>query len=102
MTQAVVTSNQAINWNSKGDARIAQNVANLLNTYRYEVAYDRVLGRDPSLIDKPLNDVIPAIVAEIYDLIAEYEPRALVKEVTVTPTNSGEYITEVVIEIGGN
>ena len=30
-------------WNAKGHNRVLQNVANLIRTFQYEVAYDRLL-----------------------------------------------------------
>lgn len=94
-----IYSNEGINWNAKGNERIIQNVRNLLNTMRYEVAYDRVMGRDPSIIDKSYN-VKDKIIAETYELIEEYEPRAIVKDVDVLNDN-GEIIIKVVMDIEG-
>ena len=46
----------ALDWNAKGDKRILQNIRNLLTTWRYEVAYDRTKGLDPSILYLPKED----------------------------------------------
>lgn len=93
-----IKSNESINWNAKGTERILQNVRNLLNTFRYEVAYDRVMGRDPCNIDKNINEVKDTIVAETYELIEEYEPRVKVQDVEVTNEN-GDMVIKVVVDV---
>lgn len=91
-----IYSNQKINWNAKGNERILQNVVNLLNTYRYEIAYDRILGRDPNNIDKPLVQTRDNLVAETYELIQTYEPRAKIKNVEIIQGEDGPIIKAVV------
>lgn len=94
-----VSTKKPINWSAKGVERILQNIGNLLNTFRYEVAYDRVLGRDPAISDKPFEQAVPALIAETYELIEEYEPRVNLKDVTITKED-GEIQIEVVVGIG--
>ena len=72
-----------INWNVKGNERIVQNVNNILNTIKFELPYDRLFGRDPKNIDKPLNKTRNAYIEETYDLINTYEPRAVVESVDI-------------------
>lgn len=91
-----IYSNQKINWNAKGNERILQNVVNVLNTYRYEIAYDRILGRDPNNIDKPLVQTRDNLVAETYELIQTYEPRAKIKNVEIMQGEDGPIIKAVV------
>lgn len=93
---AIVYSNQKINWNAKGNERILQNVVNILNTYRYEIAYDRTFGRDPNTIDKPIVKTRDVLIAETYDLIQDYESRAVVKDVEVLQGKDGPVIKAVV------
>lgn len=100
MAEFTLYSNQYINWNAKGIDRVLQNISNLLNTFMYEVAYDRVMGRDPTNVDKPLDKMIPSIIAETYELIEEYEPRVIVKDVQVEELITGEYVIKVVVDIG--
>lgn len=99
MIYNISSNNSFINWNAKGDERILQNVRNILNTMRYEVAYDRVMGRDTKLLDKPMELVESSIIAETYELIEEYEPRAKVIDVTIEKFQNGESNIKVVLEI---
>lgn len=100
MSQYTIYSNQELNWNAKGQERILQNVINILNTYRYEVAFDRVFGRNTDNIDRPNNEVIQNLIAETYELIEQYEPRAKVVEVNIYMNEEGEPVTKVVLEVG--
>lgn len=91
--------NSNLNWNAKGDERILQNISNLLNTWRYEVAYDRTKGLDPAILDLPQADAIALYVSEIYRLIETYQPS--VKVVSVEYIGSTEQFNlqfKVVIE----
>jgi hypothetical protein len=87
-----------IDWAAKGIARRLQNISNSLNTMRYEVAYDRTLGRDPDNQDKPLDKYIAAVVAETYELVPEIDPGVKVIEVIPTYEND-ELSLEVVVEL---
>lgn len=88
------------NWSAKGPERILQNVFNLLNTWRYEVAYDRTLGMKTNILDKPQDVAVAAYTAEVYRLVSEYEPRARVKEVQFVGINDeGNMEFKVVLEI---
>jgi phage baseplate assembly protein W len=93
-----VSSNETlINWNANGTERILQNVNNILNTIKYEVPYDRLMGRDPNNIDTVLNKSKYSIMEETYNLINTYEPRATVKSVDIEGTESP--IIKVVVTI---
>ncbi|WP_343101885.1 hypothetical protein [Romboutsia sp. MSSM.1001216sp_RTP31141st1_G3_RTP31141_220114] len=95
-----INSNKSyINWNATDDERIIQNIINILNTVRYEVAYDRVMGRNPENLDRNFLDVQSLLISETYDLIEEYEPRAKIKNVLVKQLPSGEIDIEVVVDI---
>lgn len=89
-----------LNWNAKADERILQNVINLINTWKYEVAYNRLKGIETDTIDKP-HDVTAALyVAEVYRVVGEYETRAEVKEVTFKGIDdSGNMQFRVVVDI---
>ncbi len=100
MQYVINTNNVNIDWNSTGAERKLQNIANLINTFRYEVAYDRTKGLNPEILDKPALDSIPLYTAEIYRIIETYEPG--VRLTRVTPTNIdayGQINFEVVVEI---
>lgn len=89
-----------LNWNAKGDERILQNVINLINTWKYEVAYNRNKGIETSIVDKT-HDVSAALyVAEVFRVVGEYEPRATVKEVKyVGVDDNGNMQFKVVVDI---
>lgn len=96
----IISTDDSINWVAKGTERILQNVRNLISTYRYELPYARTIGLSFDLVDMPLNKVIPKIVADIYDLISEWEPRAEVEDVTVDGMDaSGNLRLKVVVSI---
>ncbi|NFH90891.1 hypothetical protein FDA33_11890 [Clostridium botulinum] len=103
MTYEVYSNQSYINWNAKGDERILQNVSNILNTLKYELPYDRLMGRNPDNLDKPLNKIQNKLIEETYDLINTYETRANVKEVDIIyeKNDDGDNIPtiKVVIEI---
>lgn len=95
-----INSNKSyINWNATDNERIIQNIINILNTVRYEVAYDRVMGRNPENLDRNFLDVQSLLISETYDLIEEYEPRAKIKNVFVKQLPNGEIDIEVVVDI---
>ncbi|NFN19539.1 hypothetical protein FDB65_14800 [Clostridium botulinum] len=103
MTYEVYSNQSYINWNAKGDERILQNVSNILNTIKYELPYDRLMGRNPDNLDKPFNKIRNKLIEETYDLINTYETRVNVKEVDIIyeKNDDGDNIPtiKVVIEI---
>lgn len=78
----IIFGENNIDWNAKGNERKAQNVANLINTYRYEIAYDRTKGMDPEIIDKPLHQMVNKFSSEVYRLISVYQPNVTVTEIS--------------------
>lgn len=82
---------------SRGATRIAQNVRNLINTYRYEVAYHRTMGLPAEIIDAPTPEAMAELGVEVRALIARYEPRARVEDVVCTPGEDGEIQVEVIL-----
>lgn len=99
--QIIIESTQSIiNWSAKGVDRIVQNISNLLNTFKYEVAYDRTLGMTGNYIDKPKDVAIALAAAEIHELIAQREPRAKIIDVLYTGLDKNENMQfKVVIEV---
>lgn len=94
------SQNSNINWAAKGNERILQNVANLLSTYRYEVAYNRGLGLPVDLIDLPIQVQRARLTTAVIELISVYEPRATVKEVSIQGIDqNGNISCKVVVEI---
>ena len=93
-----VRSGGVIDWTAKGNDRIAQNVRNLINTYRYEIAYHRTMGVSGDLIDRPGNLLLQESRAEIAQMLAVYEPRADVKDVLCSVDAKGNAEIEVVLQ----
>lgn len=89
-----------LNWAAKGAERIIQNVYNLINTWKYEVAYHRTMGMSTAFLDKPYNTAAALYVSEVYKIVSAYEPRAEVKDVKISSIdNDGNIGFKVVIEI---
>lgn len=100
--QYVIDSENTVklNWEAKGTERIIQNVFILLNTWKYEVAYDRTMGMNTGFLDKPFNTAAALYISEVYRIISAYEPRTEVKDVKVSGIdNDGNIGFKVVIEI---
>lgn len=85
---------------AKGTDRIIQNIKNIVNTYKYEIAYLRGFGMSPDAIDKDVETMKSIIIEDLFDNIAAYEPRATLKSVNVKEiTDDGGIIAVVEIEI---
>ncbi|RII32857.1 hypothetical protein D2A34_21930 [Clostridium chromiireducens] len=101
MEYIIDTSNGVnLNWSAKGKDRIAQNVLNLISTFKYEVAYNREKGISPAILDKPVNIMQAAYIAEVYRVVQKDEPRAVVKSVSLLGVDEeGDAKFKVVIDI---
>lgn len=89
-----------IDWGADGVNAVVQNVFNLVNTMKYEVAYDRTMGIDQDFQDAPLPESIALVTAQIYAVVGQREPRATVQEVTYTGLSiEGNMNFKVVIEV---
>ena len=98
-----VSSEDVIDWRAKGAQRIAQNVQNLLNTVKFETAYSRNKGRSGEEIDMNFEEMKNLVIAETYEIVEEYEPRAEVLDVEVLGANGeGAIEIKVVLEIEGS
>lgn len=89
-----------LNWSAKGNERIIQNVQNIISTFLYEVAYNRGMGINPQILDKPADVAVNEYVAELYRVVPDYEPRAEVKDVRISGIDDeGNIQFKVVINI---
>lgn len=80
--------------------RVVQNIRNILNTYKYEVAYNRDLGINPDIIDKDTETMKSIIMQDLFNNIQKYEPRATLKSVDIKEVSSdGKITAEIKIEI---
>lgn len=87
-----------IDWKTHGKDRIAQNVRNLINTYRYEIPYHRTMGIPGNFVDRPVNLLMEEAKVEVAQMLAIYEPRANVKEIRCSLSSAGTVEVEVVLE----
>jgi phage baseplate assembly protein W len=94
------SSTKEINWGAKGAEEIAQNCLTLIQTMKYEVAYGRTIGIGTDYLDMPVQQAVPLITAQIYNVIDEREPRARVLDVVFQGvSDDGNLDFKVVIEV---
>ncbi len=85
---------------ARGTDRIIQNIKNIVNTYKSEVAYMRGFGMSPEAIDTDVDTMTSIITEDLLDNIKEYEPRAKLIAVDVKEiTADGGVVAVVQIEI---
>lgn len=74
-----------------GNGRPETCASNLLRIARGEVPYDRVRGRDSTLIDKP--NVSDEVVSDAEWVLETYEPRVAIKSIEMDPeaVSNGEF-----------
>lgn len=85
---------------AKGTDRIIQNITNIVNTYKYEVAYLRNFGMSPDALDTDVETMKSIITEDLLDNIKEYEPRATLISVNVKEISAdGSVVAVVQIEI---
>lgn len=78
---------------------ILQNLAIILDTVAGSVPMARGLGADGKFRGRPLNVIENEIVANVYDQIERYEPRAIIAHVTVEEDHiTGQLVPTVEIE----
>lgn len=100
MATTIDTSKVNLDWTAKGANRAVQNFANLISTWRYEVAYNRIIGLNPGIIDKPAPLAAALYTADVYRLAQDYAPTITVKSVKYKGiTSDGNIDAEVVIEV---
>lgn len=85
-----------LDWTARGKNRIIQNFLNILNTYKYEVAYNRDLGLSPELLDKDAETMKSMIMEDLFDNAKKYLPQATLKEVEIKEVTSDGHIKAVI------
>jgi phage baseplate assembly protein W len=89
-----------LNWAAKGFERILQNVINLINTWQYEIAYNRTMGLQTGILDKPSEEAATEYISQVHNMVSSFEPRAEVQEVNYTGIDeNGNMVFKVVIDI---
>lgn len=94
-----LNTSQGIDWNASGVARRLQRINNALNTFRYEVAYDRTFGRNPANQDKPIDKYLQAIIPETYEIVSSVDSGASVIDVVYEILEEGGVNLRVVINL---
>ncbi len=61
---------------------VLQNIATIISTPKFAVPLDRNFGLSQRFVDMPMPTAQAVFIAEIFDAIADYEPRAEVLGVT--------------------
>lgn len=83
---------------------VVQNITLLLNTKKGTVPMYREFGLPMEFIDKPMDVAETMAALEISEAIEEFEPRAALKDLTITETKEGKMavIVEVTINEQSN
>lgn len=105
MTYGILTiEDREINLKPKNVVEeILQNVWIILNTLEYDCPLARGLGLNASFIDRPIETAQALCIADIYDKIELYEPRAAVQEVTFKSSHeTGKVYAIVEVEINAD
>lgn len=79
--------------------RTVQNAKNLLMCRMGEVPYERYMGFDPALFNKPIEEVRTELLVEL-DRVMMWEPDVEVVDAEATLMSSGELFIKCIIEIG--
>lgn len=88
-----------LDWAAKGKERVIQNVHNILNTRKYEVAYNRELGVSTDIIDADIYTIRSIVESDLRKNIELYEPRAKLLSADVQATGDGSVVIVVKIEV---
>lgn len=93
----------AIEIGATGLQGLAQEIRTVLSTRKGSVPLDRNFGLSWEVVDSPLPQVLPLIIAEIVDAIERDVPRVCVKDVqfgnALTDTMDGRLLPIVTVEI---
>ncbi|MCM1217494.1 MAG: hypothetical protein NC331_13785 [Lachnospiraceae bacterium] len=82
---------------------ILQNVWFILNTMEHDCPLERGLGMAPGFIDRPIGTAQALSVADVFDKIEAYEPRAEVLEVNFKSSHAdGKIYAEVEVNVNGD
>jgi hypothetical protein len=81
---------------------VIQNVWFLLSSVEYDIPLNRAFGLNATYIDKPIETAKALLTADLYDKIAEYEPRAEIVSIDFTVDyESGKLKPKVEVEVNG-
>lgn len=69
---------------SSGNGHPEQCAINLLKITRGEVPYDRIKGRDATIVDAPISSAISKAEDDAEWLLSEYEPRISIDNIDIS------------------
>ncbi len=78
---------------------VIQNVALLLNTKKGTIPMYREFGLPMEFVDKPIDVAETLATVEISDALEEFEPRAVLRDLTITKAADGRMAIIVEVEI---
>ena len=78
---------------SVGNGNPENCVNNILNITKGEVAYNRAMGIDSDLYDKPITQVEGLLIADVQEQIETYEKRVQLNSVDLVHDEDGETFT---------
>lgn len=82
---------------------VLQNVWFILNTLEYDCPLARGMGLSPKFIDRPIETAQALSVADIFDKIEMYEPRAEVLAVSFENSHlNGKVYAAVEVKVNGD
>lgn len=90
-----VNTDQAIDWNAKGVNRTAQNVANLLRLFQFEVPFDRSRGITSNIVDRVNETGMTLTISEVHRVITENEPNCKLMDVKILDSENIEVVIDV-------
>lgn len=102
MAEVIIDSSKPLelNWTAKGNDRIIQNIHNIINTYKSEVAYNREFGITPDVFDTDIGTARILLIEDLEEQISKYEPRAKLQSIDVQGvTEDGAFVVAVKIDI---
>ena len=102
MADIIIDSSKSLelNWTAKGNDRVIQNVYNILNTRKSDVAYNREFGISPDVFDNDVETSKILLMEDLEEQIRINEPRAKLKSIDIQGvTAEGEIAVVVKIEV---
>lgn len=92
MIWRVTNEPYTIDWNADGEARVLQNIANLLRMWTGETPFLRNVGIDIATQDAPAKTGKALVMAEVARNLSDYAPEADLIQIIVEYRPDGLYI----------
>ena len=94
----VRSTDESLDWRAEGNARLVQNVRNILRTWQGEAAFNRPMGVNREALGKPIDVAARYLAQQIAENIAAYEPDVTVRAVNAYEDGLGRLCIEADIE----